>query len=305
MVACNKLLVPIDRMFLKAVTPSSFRPIFIVGAPRTGSTILYQILTHQFDIGYISNFECIFSQTTELGCRIHKYIYKNQRHASFSAVHGATDGLNSPSECGNFWYRWFPRNKHYVCSEEIDSSSKKNMQLAVHGIMNMKQKPLLFKNLNCGQRIRVLREVFPEALFIYCKRNPVYVAQSILRVKERLFADASKWWSIMPKEYDQIKLFKSEHQVVAQVYFIEKEIENALDTHPSAQFIVVKYEDFCSNICGLIRNISSFFIQNKLVVTQMPQSLPGIIYNGNVDRLPPDSMKKIKYYVEKYYEILS
>ena len=37
-----------------------YPPIFIIGAPRSGSTLLYQVLTDYFEVGYISNLHAHF-----------------------------------------------------------------------------------------------------------------------------------------------------------------------------------------------------------------------------------------------------
>jgi hypothetical protein len=42
--------------------PLKHQPVFIIGAPRTGSTILYQTLTNLYDVLYIDNLVCRFSK---------------------------------------------------------------------------------------------------------------------------------------------------------------------------------------------------------------------------------------------------
>ena len=39
-----------------------YQPIFIIGAPRTGSTILYQTITNQLDVLYIDNMICALNK---------------------------------------------------------------------------------------------------------------------------------------------------------------------------------------------------------------------------------------------------
>ena len=69
--AVNKLISlssPIIRKFenryIKKYSnkPLKHQPVFIIGAPRTGSTILYQTLTNELDILYINNLTCKFNK---------------------------------------------------------------------------------------------------------------------------------------------------------------------------------------------------------------------------------------------------
>ena len=39
-----------------------FNPFFILGLPRSGSTLLHQILTMSFDFNYVSNIKAFFTK---------------------------------------------------------------------------------------------------------------------------------------------------------------------------------------------------------------------------------------------------
>jgi len=39
-------------------TPLRYPPLFIIGPPRTGSTLLYQLVVQRFDVGYLANRHC-------------------------------------------------------------------------------------------------------------------------------------------------------------------------------------------------------------------------------------------------------
>ena len=84
-------------------------PVFIIGAPRTGSTFLYQSITNSLDVAYIDNLVELFYDSFCAGFFISKALYGNKPHNNFVSYHGNTrrlGGLHAPSECGAFWYRW-------------------------------------------------------------------------------------------------------------------------------------------------------------------------------------------------------
>src|SRR5690625_5302003 len=65
-------------------------PIFIIGAPRSGSTLLFQALTDAFDVGYLTNRHCQYFGSPRLCEQLFRPL-KNKRNSSFSSHHGSTE----------------------------------------------------------------------------------------------------------------------------------------------------------------------------------------------------------------------
>jgi hypothetical protein len=219
------------------------QPIFIIGAPRTGSTILYQALTNQLDVLYIDNLACKFHKNLLFGFKVSNFLFKQRAHNSFKSNHGVTKGLHSPSECGNFWYKWLPKNRHFIDYEDLTDEMIKEIRDELSSIINTFDKPLLFKNLNAGQRLRLLVKVFPEARFIFSRRNPLYTSQSILQAKRKLGISDNSFWSVMPKNHETLKKLDWPEQITGQVYFLEKQIENDLQLFEKKQIQTIYYEN--------------------------------------------------------------
>ncbi|MBW7989681.1 MAG: sulfotransferase [Planctomycetes bacterium] len=260
----RRILAPVEAFVIRryATEEAKYPPIFIIGAPRAGSTILYEYMTNYLDIMYINNFMCRFNKILYLASVASKIIFRGGQHNCFDSEHGATNGWNSPSECGGFWYRWFPRDKHFVDSDELDNIQISQIREVVVAIINKHNKPILFKNMNCGQRLRIIKNIFPNALFIYCKRDPLFTAQSIIESRERIHKNRQTWWSIMPREYDKLLKLDYCEQVVKQIYYIQKQIEKDADFFEKKQFIEIWYEDFCKLPKSIIEDIRSFLSQN-------------------------------------------
>ena len=88
------------------------------------------------------------------------------------------------------------------------------------GLIRWSKKPFLFKNLYNSMRILPIRKALPESLFIVCYRDPVDIAQSILKCLENKLGNRSSWWSVPPREYNEIRNNPPLQQVVEQVYYI-------------------------------------------------------------------------------------
>jgi len=297
-------LKPLEKYLMQKYEDEGIKrypPIFIIGAPRTGSTIFYQTITNYWDVGYVNNFECSNYKNIILATIISDKIFNKRCHNNFQSHHGATKGLNSPSECGELWYRWFPRNKHFVDKDELNFFQRLEMRRVVNGLICVKKKPVFFKNMNCGQRIRALYQIFPEAIFLHCTRNPLYAAQSLLETRKRVYGNYNSWWSIMPREYDDLQSLDPCEQVVAQIYYIEKEIKDALEKYYSKRYVRLEYENFCENPLGVLQIIKAFF--ERLGVNVNPKKEYQLYFiANNITRTDLPVINDLRKYISEYFE---
>ena len=229
--------------------PLRYQPIFIIGAPRTGSTILYQTLTNKLDVLYIDNLTCKLHKNLFFGFWLSNKLFKQRAHNCFKSRFGDTHeyGLHAPSECGGFWYRWLPRDRHFIDYSDINDRMISEIRSEITSVINYFGKPLVFNNNNAGMRIRLLKQCFPDAKYIVANRDPLYVAQSLLKVRKSVKGSYEKWWSIMPKNYRELQKKDYLEQVVLQHYFINKQIFFDLKQLPLRNYSEVVYRNFSNN----------------------------------------------------------
>lgn len=222
------------------------QPVFIIGAPRTGSTILYQALTNAYQFAYIDNTACFWHQNLRFGFWLSTRKYSGTPHNNFQAEYGSTNeyGGHAPSECGSFWYRWLPRNRHFIDHDEISAKAIRELRKEVLGVSAYSNQPLLFKNLNAGQRLRFIKKAFPEAKFIFVRRDPRFVTRSILKGRNKVAIREGKWWGIMPPNFMHLISLPEKEMCVAQVFYIEKQIEEDLRLFPGHNIKVIHYQEF-------------------------------------------------------------
>lgn len=252
-----------ERQYIQSYAAKELKhqPVFIIGAPRTGSTILYQILSNQLDVTYVDNLICRFHRNFFAGCWLSDKVFKQRAHDCFTSENGDTSssGLRAPSECGEFWYRWLPSDRHFLDDDEIKVEMVEGIRQEITAVINYFDKPILFKNLNAGQRLRLLHQCFPYAKFIVVNREPLYTAQSILLAKRKLGLADSEFWSIMPRNVDKLRPLSAYEQITKQIYFLKRQIYNDQKLFSDNSFLEVEYSDL-ENEFGVIQSRCRSFI---------------------------------------------
>lgn len=260
-VECSTLLINVfekRRLAEYGNTNTKYSPIFIIGAPRTGSTILYQLLTHYFNVSYIDNLACKFHKNLFFGMWLSEKIFGNKSHNCFSSKHGntwKTGGFHGPSECGQFWYRWLPRDHHFIDYDEITKEMVEGIRMNITAITNYFDKPLIFKNLNAGQRLLLLHKISPDARIIWIRRDIESVVCSQLSIRKQLDIGKNEWWSIMPPDYKDLLNFNEVEMVVRGVHSIEKQISKDLSLFDSHNIIKINYEELCFDREVIMQNL--------------------------------------------------
>lgn len=266
------LLIPVikiwERKYIEKYSnqPLKHQPVFIIGAPRTGSTILYQTLTNQLDVLYIDNLVCRFYKNLFFGFWLSNKFFKQKAHNSFKSNHGDTSkcGLRAPSECGSFWYRWLPTNKHFIDYDDITDDMIKEIREEIATVINCFDKPLIFKNLNAGQRLRLLSKCFPDAKFIFIKREPIFIAQSILKAKRKVGINDNEFWSVMPPNVKRLEKLNTHEQIIKQIFYIEKQIMEDKKLFHKNSFLIIDYNELGEEFESTLQICQNFIkIKNK------------------------------------------
>jgi len=272
----------------------SYAPIFIIGAPRTGSTILYQALTNAYQFAYIDNTACTWHRNLRFGLWLSHKIYGYKPHNNFKAEHGNTRkfGGHAPSECGKFWYRWLPKDRHFIDHNEVTPKMLAEIREEVLGASAYLQRPILFKNLNTGQRLRLIHRAFPDAKIIFVRRDPRYVTRSILKARRKVGTAGGQWWSIMPPNVEALRKLPEGEMCAAQAYYLERQIEEDLTLFPKENLQEIHYQDFDQE---LIRCLGGWAGVQRRVGASMPE-----FQHDNPDLLSQVEHEELNRLVEKY-----
>jgi hypothetical protein len=140
----------------------------------------------------------------------------------------------------------------------------------------------------------LIKNIFPDALFIFSTRDPLFTSQSILKSREDYFGDKNTWFSVMPKNKDNLRSLDIYEQVVKQVFHLEKQINDDLKISYPDQAIKIGYEDFCVNPKKTISRLDSFFRANKIKLKKRKKAIFPELTPRNKRKLPPKEFERLK-----------
>lgn len=230
-------------------------PVFIVGPPRSGTTLLYQLMAASLDVGYINNFMARFWLAPVVGAYLSAQVLGISKQADVHSDLGRTKGLGGVHEFGYFWKRFFPGKTDYAA--DIDAESEALLKREVGTMQSVLGKRLVFKNLTCGLRIAPLAKVFGEPVFIEVRRSPLANAMAILKARRKFHGNEDVWWSLEPGNLDELKKLPVPLQLEAQICRLREDISSAVK-RTGARHMVVAYEDLCTNTEEILRDLAEF-----------------------------------------------
>lgn len=292
------LLQPIiglwEARFLNVEMEVPLSPVFVIGAPRTGSTILYQALTNAYRFAYIDNTVCTWHRNLRFGFWLSGKKHGDKPHNNFKSEHGNTHkfGGHAPSECGQFWYRWLPKTRHFIDHDEATPKMVAELRKEVLGASVYLQRPILFKNLNAGQRLRLIHKAFPGAKIIFVRRDPRFVIRSIMKARQKVGVAEGQWWSIMPPNTTELLSLPEGEMCAAQVYYLERQIEKDLALFPKNNVRVIHYQDLDQGLVHRLGEWAGVSVRDDAEIPEFQHDAPS--------QLTQDELEELTRLVEKY-----
>ena len=289
---------------------SPIRPIlFIVGAPRSGTTLLYQLIASTGQFGYINN---LLAGSWEFPVVTVSLLLRNYPLYDFKlftadSEFGATKHPLAPHEFGYFWRRWLPiRHSGEELVESI-IESKENagvFRRCLGALEDVMQKPLVFKNLRVVSFIERISEILPMALFLWISRDSLFNAQSILIWKRVKWGGGTKWGPIRsPIYYSLIRELDEYEQAVAEVYYAGRVIKSSLAKIHRSRYFSLNYEELCLRPHEIVKKVLKFVHSKDTRVNPEVElsHIPCAFRVSNEWRLKAEEIEELQSCYSKYF----
>lgn len=224
--------------------------LFVFGVPRSGTTLISQLLAYSLESGYINNIAARFWLAPIHGIRVSKTILGNTKLKGFQSDYARTTNISDIHEFGYFWRYWLKKEtlEDIVNVKSLEGNIDwSNLKKTLSSIQQEFNKPMVFKNILGAYHMPKFIDLLEKVLFIYIERDPLDTAISILNARKKYYGDLSKWWSYAPVEYDIIKDLNYWEQIAGQIHYLKRFYQQEIDLIDKEYVLRVKYEDLCNN----------------------------------------------------------
>ena len=293
----NQWLAPLEESFVRDYTVPNLPIVFLVGTPRSGSTLLSQILSSTGAFSYVSNFVARYWMAPTFASRMALALNfdVSLNHSPFHSEYGVTEGWSEPHEFGYFWERWFKFEKtHKIAAEKLSGIDFDSLRRQLAAWEDVESRPLIFKNLTCGLQLACLAKQLPTSCFVLCERDPVYTAQSILIARRERQGSSKHWFSLRPESYEVLRGLPYLDQIVGQIHAILGDIRTGLSQLSPDRCLEVRYEDICCRPRAEAEKILTFVAQGGKGWPARTCHLSGTIPMTNNQRVGDEEFEGIE-----------
>ena len=256
---------PLDAAYLPTLKNVDFRPIFILGDHRSGTTLFYKMLAATGSFNFVDFYHVIrydellynhyHGRESQARAQVEEEIEEAGLHdRGFDRIEVSPD---LPEEYGYllkenppFWY--LPRVTPRTLPNMVELCRKVQT-------VSPPGRPLLLKNPWDFPNFLYLKRVFPNARFLFIHRHPLAVHNSKLKAMRSALSRKNRYTAWLARGYDRLFrrplqllfarfLFFSRigvnlllrYAMVATDYFLEN-----TPRLPDDHYISIRYEDLC------------------------------------------------------------
>ncbi|MBF0275853.1 MAG: sulfotransferase [Nitrospinae bacterium] len=280
--ALSVLIIPIDyalsffqQYMMKKRSSKGLPVIFISGYSRSGTTLIYQVLSRVWDVEYFNNLLILFNRSYILA----NYIFRKFNSAKprvFNSFYGLSWGLSGTNDGAQLFYRWLDKRK-FINGEDISSDTLERMKDFLETHEYYFQKPLLTKNCNNYLLFEQYAKSFPNAYFIFVKRAPEKVIKSTLKAREFIQGDSSIEWEFSVKETREGNNEENPVEEIAlNLKYCYDKIDYCKKYIPKERLIIINYEDFCCKPKEVIDDLTKKIFKSTVNIDEVENELRNV-----------------------------
>ena len=242
-----------ERRRIEASSDPGLPVVLVVGSPRGGSTLLAQVLTAHLPVSYPSNLTELFPRAPITATL--RFARLARRRVAYTTFYGNTVSLGAPSDAFSIWNRWLGHDRYSV-PDSIAPETADDMRAFFAAWSSAFGRPFMNKNNRNTAAMAVLADTIPNVRFVLVRREPVFVAQSLIEARATVQGDRRVGWGLGANP----ERGKSDHvdDVVDQVHRIEQLIAAQLGLVDPATVMEVSYLDLCSNPGAVVGRVGEW-----------------------------------------------
>ena len=261
----NRQLAAGEQALLYGLAAPERPVLFVMGVPRSGTTLLTQLLIGRYRLGYVNNLIAKFWEAPVIGTCLSLSLPgpRNETDFQLSSEFGFTEACDGHHEFGYFWRRFFPFDQHHQLEKSVlDAVDVALLRREIAGMEAAWNAPMLFKNAAAlPLQTAFLARALPTAAFLYIRRDAEAVAASLLKSRRQYSGAAAHWFSIKPKAYEALRSLSVYEQIAGQIHYTQTGIEAQLAEVPPARQLTIHYRDLCLDPAAFFQRFEDWMKQ--------------------------------------------
>ena len=241
--------------------PETLPTLHVIGVPRSGTTLLTQLVASHLDVSCISNLVAAFWSAPCLGLRLARRLLAPRPNTTYTSSYGRTTDISEPHEFGYFWsdLLGYRELREPTGDPDVDWD---RVRRALTNMCAAAGRPIVFKSFALAYHALHVQQVLPRTCFVWVRRDPVDNALSLLRARRAYGGDLTSWVGLKPAEFSWLQHETPAVQVAGQVIGVERGIRDALRRNGLRNTLMLRHSDVCAHpevaldrIAGLLRTV--------------------------------------------------
>lgn len=212
-------------------------PVFILSVPRSGTTMLYQLMARSMELSVITNLMALAPRYMLRLARISNAKAARDRNPLHPGTFGYLPGLHGLSEAGKVMERWFEPG--------AGPTHRQQVREMIAALTHRTGRPLLIKSLSLVGRLEAVAATVPHARIVRLHRDPRQVIRSLVRAQSDPRSAADQWEGVTPPGLLEAGDLGTVRRAAAQVAALSSMLHDASTVFDADSVLDVSYEDLC------------------------------------------------------------
>lgn len=292
------LLTPLDlilefheKKLYKQAPKTDFPLIIVVGAPRSGTTLVAQVLIKHLPVCYFNNLTSLFPRSPITANILFKSFVR-EKEITYKSYYGKSLHLSGPNDALYLWDRWLGKDRKDL-TKELSAPEKEAMFRFFNAYVNHYQKSLVCKNNSLNVRASAIADTLKNAHFICLSREPLFLAQSLLKARSDIHGNDQVSYGIGDPTSKTNQDTNSIQDVCNQVLFHENKIHEQQQKIGTDRYWIISYENFCREPEKLVERVSENILKIPFQPQEVQKNLAPFQISNRI-KLEPEVFEQIK-----------
>lgn len=293
----NQAVSPLDRLAQRSPANRP-GPIFLVGLPRSGTSLAYELIVQAFDVAFLTRAYSYLYGLPNITTRLTSGFTRSPT-ARYESTYGRIPGMFSPAENHVLWKRWFRTDHtlgHYAPPGILSATALKAIRNTAGSMAAIAGRPFVFKNIYFSMSLRSVLEALPRSRIIIVERDFEAVCASVYRARKE--HGGAAWWSIRPPFYETFIDKDVVSQTVFQCMRATQLMERELQQAAPGRCLTVSYDEICGSPHTCLGRIQEWA---EVVLEPRPEAeIPASFTRRGVTEVPDEIRSEIKHLREVF-----